>query len=50
MALTPGVQDQTRIGGVGQNNIMMDGISAMDTGNNGQMINMNIESIAEVKS
>ena len=28
---------------------MMDGISAMDTGNNGQMINMNIESIGEVK-
>ena len=37
------------MGGAGQNNIMMDGISAMDTGNNGQMINMNIESIAEVK-
>ena len=32
-----------------QNNIMMDGISAMDTGNNGQMLQMNIESIAEVK-
>ena len=54
-ALTPGVQTGgnsaggTRIGGVGQNNIMMDGISAMDTGNNGQMLNMNIESIAEVK-
>ena len=32
-----------------QNNIMMDGISAMDTGNNGQMLNMNIESIGEVK-
>ena len=53
--LTPGVQNggnsagATRIGGVGQNNIMMDGISAMDTGNNGQMLNMNIESIAEVK-
>src|SRR6185436_9671010 len=53
--LTPGVQNggasagATRIGGAGQNNIMMDGISAMDTGNNGQMINMNIESIAEVK-
>src|SRR5690606_18669365 len=31
------------------NNIMMDGISAMDTGNNGQMLQMNIESIAEVK-
>jgi hypothetical protein len=55
VALTPGVQEGgasaggTRIGGAGQNNIMMDGISAMDTGNNGQMINMNIESIAEVK-
>jgi hypothetical protein len=53
--LTPGVQaggnsaGATRIGGAGQNNIMMDGISAMDTGNNGQMINLNIESIAEVK-
>ena len=39
----------TRLGGASQNNIMMDGISAMDTGNNGQMINMNIESIGEVK-
>jgi hypothetical protein len=39
----------TRLGGVSQNNIMMDGISAMDTGNNGQMLQMNIESIAEVK-
>ena len=28
---------------------MMDGISAMDTGNNGQMLQMNIESIGEVK-
>jgi hypothetical protein len=55
--LTPGVRESNngndgggvRLGGAGQNNIMMDGISAMDTGNNGQMINMNIESIAEVK-
>ena len=47
--LTPGVDGNTRVGGVGYNNIMMDGISAMDTGNNGQMIPMNIESIAEVK-
>jgi hypothetical protein len=39
----------TRLGGVSQNNIMMDGVSAMDTGNNGQMLNMNIESISEVK-
>ena len=54
-AFTPGVvaggasAGGTRLGGVGQNNIMMDGISAMDTGNNGQMLNMNVESIAEVK-
>ena len=32
-----------------QNNLMMDGISAMDTGNNGTMLAMNIESIGEVK-
>ena len=56
MALTPGVedvgsfsQDGARLGGASQDNIMMDGISAMDTGNNGQMLNMNIESIGEVK-
>jgi hypothetical protein len=52
---TPGViqggasAGATRLGGAGQNNIMMDGVSAMDTGNNGQMLNMNIESIGEVK-
>ena len=55
IAFTPGVkngganQDGARLGGASQNNIMMDGISAMDTGNNGQMLNMNIESIGEVK-
>ncbi|MEO8480843.1 MAG: TonB-dependent receptor [Acidobacteriota bacterium] len=54
-AMVPGVVSGgasaggTRLGGAGQNNIQMDGISAMDTGNNGQMLNMNIESIAEVK-
>jgi hypothetical protein len=55
--LAPGVRESTngndgggvRMGAASQNNIMMDGISAMDTGNNGQMLNMNIESIAEVK-
>jgi hypothetical protein len=53
--LVPGVrgsganQNGARIGSSSQDNIMMDGISAMDTGNNGQMINLNIESIAEVK-
>jgi hypothetical protein len=36
-ALTPGVTGTTtRLGGGGQNNIMMDGVSTMDTGNNGQ--------------
>ncbi len=55
VGLTPGVIDGgasaggTRLGGASQNNIMMDGISAMDTGNNGQMLSMNIESIGEVK-
>ena len=28
---------------------MMDGVSTMDTGNNGQMLQMNVEAIAEVK-
>jgi hypothetical protein len=56
VAFTPGVNGNngtsaggTRLGGASQNNIMMDGISAMDTGNNGQMLAMNIESIGEVK-
>ena len=56
VAFTPGVNGYdgtsaggTRLGGVSQNNIMMDGISAMDKGNNGQMLPMNIESIGEVK-
>jgi hypothetical protein len=49
VSLVPGVTGTSRLGGASQNNIMMDGISAMDTGNNGQMLNMNIESIAEVK-
>ncbi len=47
--LTPGVLGTERLGGGGQNNIMMDGVSTMDTGNNGQMLQMNVESIAEVK-
>ena len=39
----------TRLGGGGQNNYQMDGVSTMDTGNNGQLIAMNMEAIAEVK-
>jgi hypothetical protein len=49
-SLTPGVTgNTTRLGGGGQNNIMMDGVSTMDTGNNGQLLNMTPEAIAEVK-
>jgi len=60
VAFTPGVTlssgrsaglsaSGNRLGGASQDNVMMDGISAMDTGNNGQMLRMNIESIGEVK-
>ena len=50
VAFTPGVNGTTRLGAPqDQNNIMMDGVSAMDTGNNGQMLNLNIESVGEVK-
>ena len=49
-SLTPGVTGTTtRLGGGGQNNIMMDGVSTMDTGNNGQLLQMNPEAISEVK-
>ncbi len=56
VAFTPGVgPGQTggvsRIGDTqNENNFMMNGVSAMDTGNNGQMLSLNIESIAEVKA
>src|SRR6185312_9512552 len=50
VAFTPGVAGTSRLGSPqDQSNIMMNGISAMDTGNNGQMLNLNIESIGEVK-
>jgi hypothetical protein len=48
--LAPGVSGMTRIGGGGTTFIMMDGISAIDTGSNGApILQMNVESIAEVK-
>src|SRR5688572_12499706 len=34
-ALTPGVVGTNRLGGGGQNNVMQDGVSTMDTGSNG---------------
>jgi hypothetical protein len=53
-SLSPGVSGTSRIGdrastGGGNSNIMMDGVSTMDTGNNGILLQMNVESIAEVK-
>ena len=39
VAFTPGVNGSTRLGSPqDENNIMMDGVSAMDTGNNGQKL------------
>jgi hypothetical protein len=53
-SLAPGVETDgsntpQRIGGGGSPNIMMDGVSTMDTGSNRPLLQMNIESIAEVK-
>ena len=49
--LQPGVSGNNRIGGGGQANYMLDGLSAMDTGNNGLMSGMNlpIDAVAEIK-
>ncbi|PYR90416.1 MAG: hypothetical protein DMF84_21135 [Acidobacteria bacterium] len=53
--LAPGVSGSLdRIGdrastGGSNRNVMMDGVSTMDTGNNGIMLQMNVESISEVK-
>src|SRR4030095_226291 len=51
LTLVPGVTGTTKIGGSGQTNYMIDGISAMDTGNNGLMggLNLPIDQVAEVK-
>ena len=48
-SIAPGVVGTTRLGGGGQNNYQIDGVSIMDTGNNGQMLQTNVEAIAEVK-
>jgi hypothetical protein len=53
-ALTPGVTGTSRVAdrasvGGGNTNVMMDGVSTMDTGNNGIMAVVNTESVEEVK-
>lgn len=49
--LTPGVVGTNRLGGGGQNNVMQDGVSTMDTGSNGGngMLQLNPDAIAEVR-
>ncbi len=52
--LAPGVtvdanNTPVRVGGGGSTNIMMDGVSANDTGANRPLVQMSVESIAEVK-
>src|SRR5262249_49943052 len=47
--LAPGVNGTSREGGGGGRNVMMDGVSTMDTGSNAILLQMNVESIAEVK-
>ena len=42
------VGDRASTGG-SSNNVMMDGVSTMDTGSNSPLLQMNVESIAEVK-
>jgi hypothetical protein len=52
-ALTPGVNPGgvggSRLGGTSQNNIVLDGVSNMETGSNTQNLNLNVEAIAEVR-
>jgi hypothetical protein len=53
-SLTPGVVGTSRVGdrgsrGESNTNVMMDGVSTMDTGNNGIMFVVNTESVEEVK-
>ena len=57
LSLIPGVgegSNPTRAGdrastGGGNNNVMMDGVSTMDTGSNRPLVELNVESIAQVK-
>src|SRR6187399_1708236 len=51
LTFVPGVSGTAKIGGGGQTNYQIDGVSAMDTGNNGLMggLNLPVDAIAEVK-
>ncbi|HKY20616.1 MAG TPA: carboxypeptidase-like regulatory domain-containing protein [Vicinamibacterales bacterium] len=49
--MTPGVVGDTRLGNVGRqnNNVMLDGVAIMDTGNNGTMLRTNLDAIGEIR-
>jgi hypothetical protein len=47
--LVPGVSGTARIGGGGQNNVMIDGAVTVDTGGNQQLLQLNTDAIAEVR-
>jgi hypothetical protein len=47
--VTGTVSNPSRAGGGGDTNVMLDGVSVMDTGSNRPLLQMNVESIQEVK-
>ena len=48
-SLAPGVAGTARIGGGGTNQVMIDGVAAVDVGNNAQLLQLNPDAIAEVR-
>ena len=48
-SLAPGVNGTQRVGGGGTTGITIDGLNGVDSGNNGILLQVNTESIAEVK-
>jgi hypothetical protein len=47
--VNPGGTGGSRLGGTSQNNIVLDGVSNMETGSNTQNLQLNVEAIAEVR-
>ena len=47
--VNPGGTGGSRLGGTSQNNVVLDGVSNMETGSNTQNLNLNVEAIAEVR-
>jgi hypothetical protein len=49
VSLAPGTNGLARLGGGGFNNVTMDGVNIVDTGNNGVTFLVNVQAVAEVK-